>query len=72
MNLFALSGLLTFISALSLGIFSWIKGEKFLNKIWSIFNLAVAIWGLGAFKFSTTLNREAVFFRLGLRTSVLS
>ncbi len=64
MNLFALSGLLTFVSALSLGIFSWIKGKKFLNKIWAIFNFAVAVWGLGAFKFSTTLNQNDVFFWL--------
>ena len=64
MNLFALSGLLVFISSLIFGIFSWVKGTKFLHKIWAIFNLSVAIWGLGAFKFSTTLNQNDVFFWL--------
>ena len=64
MNPFALSCLLAFASSLALGIFSWVKGKKFLNKIWAIFNLAVAIWGLGGFKFSTTLDQGAVFFWL--------
>jgi len=64
MNPFALSGLLAFISSLGFGIFSWIKGKKFFNKIFAILNLTIAIWGLGAFKFSTTLNQEAVFFWL--------
>ncbi|MGM0568853.1 MAG: ATP-binding protein [Elusimicrobiota bacterium] len=66
MNLFALSGLLAFICAFIFGIFSWVKGKKFLNKIWSVFNFSVAIWGLGAFKFSTTMEQEAVFFWLHL------
>jgi len=64
MNPFALSGLLTFASSLAFGIFSWVKGKRLLNKIWAIFNLSVAIWGFGAFKFSTTLDKEAVFFWL--------
>jgi len=64
MNLFALSGLLACISSFIFGIFSWVKGKKSLNKIWGIFNLSVAIWGLGAFKFSTTLNQKEVFFWL--------
>lgn len=64
MNLFALSGLLAFINSLIFGIFSWVKGKKFLNKIWAIFNLSVAIWGLGAYQFSSTLDQEAVFFWL--------
>lgn len=66
MNLFALSGLLTFISSSIFGVFSWGKGKKFLNKIWAIFNLSVAIWGLGAYQFSSTLDQEAVFFWLRL------
>jgi len=64
MNLFALSGLLVFVSSLSFAIFSWVKGKKLLNKIWAFFNLSVAIWGLGAFKFATALNKNDVFFWL--------
>lgn len=66
MNLFALSGLLAFICAFIFGVFSWIKGNDFLNKIWAFFNFSVAVWGLGAFRFSTTLDKDAVFFWLHL------
>ncbi len=66
MNPFALSGLLALISCSIFGIFSWVKGKKFFNKIFAILNLAIAIWGLGAFKFSTALNQDAVFFWLRL------
>lgn len=62
MNPFALSGLLAFISSFILGIFSLIKGKNALHKIWSAFNISAAIWGLGAFKFASTLDRDAVFF----------
>jgi len=64
MNPFAVSGLFACVSSFIFGIFSWIKGKKFLNKIWAIFNFSVAIWGFGAFKFSTTLDQNAVFFWL--------
>jgi signal transduction histidine kinase len=64
MNLFAISGLLISISAFVFCVFSWVKGKKLLNKIWAFFNLSVAIWGWGAYKFSTTLNQEEVFFWL--------
>jgi len=56
MNFFALTGLCTFLSACYFAIFSWFKGWRPLHRIWAIFNLAVALWGLGAFKFSTTLD----------------
>ncbi|MDP8230079.1 MAG: ATP-binding protein [Candidatus Gorgyraea atricola] len=62
MNLFALSGLLTCVISFIFAVFSWVKGKKFFNKIFAVLNLAIAIWGLGAFKFSTTLDQEAVFF----------
>lgn len=64
MNFFAVSGLLTFLTSLSFGILSWSKGKKQLNRIWAIFCFCVAIWGLGAFKFATTLDVESVLFWL--------
>ncbi|MFH1714600.1 MAG: diguanylate cyclase [Elusimicrobiota bacterium] len=64
MNPFALSGLLLLLTSLILAILSWTKGKKFYNKIWAGFNFAAAIWGLGAFKFSTTLDPAIAFFWL--------
>ncbi|MFW6172511.1 MAG: histidine kinase N-terminal 7TM domain-containing protein, partial [Elusimicrobiota bacterium] len=65
-NIFALSGLITFITTLSLGVLTWLKRRNKVHKLWSYFNFAAAIWGFGAFKFSSTLNKDAVFFWLYL------
>jgi len=64
MNPFALSGLLLCVSATIFGLLSFVKGTKYLNKVWGVFNFAIAIWGLGAYKFTTTLNQEEVYFWL--------
>jgi hypothetical protein len=48
MNLFALSGLLTGISSLAFGYFVYWKGaHRPLNRLWFIFTVSVAAWGLG-------------------------
>ncbi|MGM0568499.1 MAG: histidine kinase N-terminal 7TM domain-containing protein, partial [Elusimicrobiota bacterium] len=65
-NLFALSGVLTFISTLALGLFTWIKRRNKAHKLWAFYNFVAAIWGFGAFKFSTTLDKGEVFFWLYL------
>ncbi len=64
MNLFAFSGLLTFVTSLAFSVFSWTKGKKPLNKIWAGFCLAVSIWGLGAWRFTSTLDQNQVFLWL--------
>jgi len=51
MNPFALSGLLILITSLSSGVFVLIKTSKILsNRLWAYFNLAISLWGLGAYK----------------------
>lgn len=64
MNFFAFSGLLTFVTSLAFGVFSWIKGKKFLNKLWAVFCLMVSVWGLGAWQFATARDQERVFLWL--------
>lgn len=55
MNIFTISGLLIGFSSLVFGIFVLIKGKKnHINQLWSIFTLAVAIWGFGGYKVSLT------------------
>jgi len=51
MNAFSLSGLLVIISSLFFGFFVFLKnpGNK-VNRLWMIFSIAVALWGLAAFK----------------------
>jgi signal transduction histidine kinase len=54
MSIFALSCLLTGITALSLGYFVFVKDRmRKLNWQWFIFSLAVSVWGFGSFWFST-------------------
>ena len=64
MNFFAFSGLLTFVTSLAFGVFSWIKGKKLLNKLWAVFCLMVSVWGLGAWQFATSRDQEQVFLWL--------
>jgi signal transduction histidine kinase len=55
MTLFALSGLLIMISSLLFGIFVFSEDKR--NKsyqFWLVFNLAVATWGIGAYKIGVT------------------
>jgi signal transduction histidine kinase len=50
MNLFALSGLLITISSLFFGSFVFLKNTKnTVNRLWTLFSITVAIWGLAAF-----------------------
>ena len=50
-NNFALSGLLTGFTSLSLALFVYFKNrENSLNRVWAIFAVAVAIWGFGVYK----------------------
>ena len=59
MTLFALSGILIAISSLLFGIFVFSEDKK--NKsyqFWLVFNLAVAAWGIGAYKIGITPESE--------------
>jgi hypothetical protein len=49
MNLFSVSGLTIVITALILTAFILSHGKTRLHRIWTLFNLAVLIWGIGCF-----------------------
>ena len=59
MNLFELSGLLTLITSLSMGVFVLYKTPKnFTNRIWAYFTFLVAGWGLSVTLIATSINAE--------------
>ncbi|MBN2484145.1 MAG: GAF domain-containing protein [Candidatus Omnitrophica bacterium] len=62
MNWFAFSSILICVSSFSIGFFVLARGQrKKLNLIWASFCFAVGLWGIGAFKFSTTTVKEVAF-----------
>jgi len=62
-NFFSISSLLILALASVVAVFSFLKGEdRKLNVIWGLFCVSGAIWGLGSFKFSTTISKESAFF----------
>jgi signal transduction histidine kinase len=48
-NLFALAGLILGTTCLMLTLLVVVYGKTSLHRVWALFNLAVAIWGFGAF-----------------------
>ena len=57
MKLFELSGILIFITSLSMGIFVLCKTPKiFTNRIWAYFTFTVAGWGLSIFLISINID----------------
>ncbi len=65
MNIFAFSSLLIIISNLSCALillFSFNRSNKKLNIIWIIVCIMITMWGLGAFKFSSTTSKSEAFF----------
>jgi signal transduction histidine kinase len=49
MNAFTTAGLLLGITCLSLMLIVLIQGKTKLHRTWALFNLAVSLWGFGAF-----------------------
>src|SRR4030042_7157108 len=60
-NLFSLSGLLILFSVPIIIIFSLKNYKSKLHIIWAIFNIAVGIWGLGAFLISISEDANKAF-----------
>ncbi|MFH1030317.1 MAG: histidine kinase N-terminal 7TM domain-containing protein, partial [bacterium] len=59
MNLFAVSGLLIFLTSSAMAgfmFFAFRKSKNKLHLLWSIFCVSVAIWGGGGYKIATTDN----------------
>ncbi len=48
MNLFSLSGLLITLTCLVVIIISF-RGKSYLQRLWGVFNVFVAVWGLGGY-----------------------
>jgi len=65
-NLFSLSGLLILFSVPIIIIFSLKSYKSKLHIIWAIFNIAVGIWGLGAFLISISedANKSFLYWKL--------
>jgi signal transduction histidine kinase len=67
MNFFGLSGVLTFLTSLPLGLFFLLGTQrKKLHISWGLFAIAVSIWGLGGFFISRELDpeRSLLYWRL--------
>ncbi|MFH1460755.1 MAG: ATP-binding protein [Candidatus Omnitrophota bacterium] len=63
MNLFSLTSIVVILSTLGLGFFIFITNKN--NKVASSYGalaIAAGIWGIGAFLFSTTSNKETALF----------
>ena len=59
LNPFAISGLLITFTCFGLIIILLRYGKTKLHKLWILFNLAVGIWGVGAFLVGISATREA-------------
>ncbi len=63
MNAFAISSILIFIANLMMAVLMLFKsGDRKLTKTWILMSIGSAIWGFGAYKFSTTQSKEIAFF----------
>ncbi|MHA2219759.1 MAG: histidine kinase N-terminal 7TM domain-containing protein, partial [Candidatus Hodarchaeales archaeon] len=62
MNIFAISGLLITITCLSLFVFLLYVSKKRIHKLWSTFNLVVALWGVGTFLIAKASSPESALF----------
>jgi signal transduction histidine kinase len=63
-NIFGISGIITFVTCIIVGIFVYIKNQNnFTNRLWAYLLLATSLWGLSSYKVSTTsLPNEAAFW----------
>lgn len=62
MNFFAFSGLIIIITALILTIALLSYGNTKLHKIWTLFNFAVLVWGIGCFLVGNASSPKSALF----------
>lgn len=63
MSYFTISSILISITAFSMAIFMFSKsGGRKTSIIWGFFCIAVSIWGIGGYKFSTAISKEIAFY----------
>ncbi|MEW6101233.1 MAG: ATP-binding protein [Candidatus Omnitrophota bacterium] len=62
MNIFALAGLSCGISCFILALFTFVYGKLKIHRILVVFNIAVAIWGIGCFIVGQSKTEELALF----------
>ena len=62
MNAFAITGLFVGIPSAIVGIFTLVKGRRWLHLIWGGFCFSITIWGFGIYKIATTLDMMNAIF----------
>ncbi|MEK6830917.1 MAG: histidine kinase N-terminal 7TM domain-containing protein, partial [Nanoarchaeota archaeon] len=62
MNIFSVVGLIIAIASFILAFYTFVNAKIRMHFIWGFFSFSVATWGLGIFKFTTTLNIEKSIF----------
>jgi len=63
MNLFAFSSILICVTNLFIIFLVFLKGRsERINIIWSVFCVFILSWGIGGYKFSTTVNENEALF----------
>jgi len=59
MTPFALSGLLTLVTSIGVGVLMLVKTPAILtNRLWAYFNFSMAIWGIGAYEIATVQDHD--------------
>jgi signal transduction histidine kinase len=62
MNLFSISCLLIVCFTLPMALFIFLKNFNKVNSYWGYFCIITSIYGIGAFKYSNTLVKDAAYF----------
>ena len=65
-NTFSIAGLLLCFTCFALAWVNFYFGKKHIHKIWSLFNIAVGLWGFGAFfiGISTTPEKALISWKI--------
>ena len=63
MNLFSLAGLILSSTCFILVIILLIYGKTKLHRVWTLFNVAVGAWGIGAFLIGQATTESLALFR---------
>ena len=63
MNFFSTTSIFVFLASLLMGLLFFFRGgERRVSRLLGLTCIAASAWALGAYKFSSTLNKDAVLF----------
>lgn len=62
LNSFAISGLLIVATSTVMALTMLVRTREKLQKIWGVFTVAVAVWGLGVYNIATTTNPDVAIW----------